>query len=400
MGFYSDEKKKKRYETIKIKGFITNMWKVQLFKLNYDEREPQAVKEVVESGWITMGEKTKSFETAFSKVHDDVLSTAVSSATAALHMSLLALGVKEGDEVIIPALTFVADINVVRMVGAAPVLADCESYDDWNISAGTIENVITPKTKAVIIVHFAGYPCQMDEIVALCEEKNIALIEDCAHAPGARYKGRSVGTFGKYGCFSFFTNKNLSVGEGGMLTTQDEKLDQQAKYFRSHGMTALTLDRHKGRAITYDVAQSGLNYRIDEMRSALGLVQLDKLSDANAKRKLLVERYVEKLSDVEHISIPFQNISDIDPVYHIFPILLDKKIDRVALIGALKEKGIQSSIHYPAFKDFTAFKNIGLNEAPIAEDIAKRELTLPLYPTMSLEQVDLVCEILAKNLQK
>ena len=374
------------------------MWKVQLFKLNYDKRESQAVKDVVDSGWITMGEKTKAFENAFSKVHDDVLSTAVSSATAALHISLLALGIKEGDEVIIPALTFVADINVVRMVGATPILADCESYEDWNVSARTIEKVITPQTKAIIIVHFAGYPCQMDEIVALCKEKNIALIEDCAHAPGARYKGQSVGTFGEYGCFSFFTNKNLSVGEGGMLTTQDEKLDQQAKYFRSHGMTALTLDRHKGRAITYDVAQSGLNYRIDEMRSALGLIQLDKLADANAKRKVLVERYIEKLSNIKGVSIPFLNLQNMEPVYHIFPILLDKEIDRVELIGKLKEDGIQSSIHYPAFKDFTAFKDIGLNDAPVAEDIATRELTLPLYPTMTLEQVDLVCESLKKVL--
>lgn len=376
------------------------MWKIQLFKLNYDEREPNAVKDVVDSGWITMGEKTKEFESAFSTVHDDVLCTAVSSATAALHMSLLALGIKEGDEVIIPALTFVADINVVRMVGARPVLADCESYEDWNISAKTIEKVISPKTKAVIVVHFAGYPCQMDEIVKLCKEKGIALIEDCAHAPGAKYKGQAVGTFGEYGCFSFFTNKNLSVGEGGMLTTKDKELDQQAKYFRSHGMTALTLDRHKGRAITYDVVQSGLNYRIDEMRSALGLVQLDKLADANEKRKVLVDRYVEKLSDVKGISLPFLEMKDIEPVYHIMPILLDEEIDRVALIGKLKEDGIQSSIHYPAFKDFTAFKDIGLNDAPIAEDIAKRELTLPLYPTMSLEEVDLVCDSLIKALKE
>jgi len=376
------------------------MWKIQLFKLNYDGRESQAVKDVVDSGWITMGEKTKAFESAFSTVHNDVLCTAVSSATAALHMSLLALGIKEGDEVIIPALTFVADINVVRIVGATPVLADCESYDDWNISARTIEKVITSKTKAVIVVHFAGYPCQMDEIVKLCKEKGIALIEDCAHAPGAKYKGQAVGTFGAYGCFSFFTNKNLSVGEGGMLTTKDKDLDQQAKYFRSHGMTALTLDRHKGRAITYDVAQSGLNYRIDEMRSALGLVQLDKLADANKKRKALVERYVDRLSDVKGITLPFLALENIEAVYHIMPILLDEGIDRVALIGKLKEDGIQSSIHYPAFKDFTAFKDIGLNEAPTAEDIAKRELTLPLYPTMSLDEVDLVCNSLVEFLKK
>ena len=376
------------------------MWKVQLFKLNYDEQESQAVKDIVDSGWITMGEKTKEFESAFSSMlGNDVNSTAVSNGTAALHMALLGLGIGADDEVVIPALTFVADINVVRLVAATPILADCGSYENWNITASSIEKVITAKTKALIIVHFAGYPCQMDEIVALCKRKNIALIEDCAHAPGAKYKGQSVGTFGKYGCFSFFTNKNLSVGEGGMLTTTDKELDQQGKYFRSHGMTALTLDRHKGRAITYDVAQSGLNYRIDEMRSALGVIQLNKLTDANAKRKVLVERYVKRLSNIKNITIPFLNLENIESVYHIMLILLDKTIDRVALIGALKNDGIQSSIHYPAFKDFTAFKDIGLNKAPIAEDIATRELTLPLYPTMTLDEVDLVCDSLIKALE-
>lgn len=371
------------------------MWKVQLFKLNYDERESQAVKDVVDSGWITMGEKTKEFEAKFSEfLGNNVKSIAVSNATAALHMSLLGLGIKEGDEVIIPALTFVADINVVRIVGATPVLADCGSYEDWNITAETIKKVITPKTKALILVHFAGFPCQMDEIMTLCKENNIAVIEDCAHAPGAKYKGQAVGTFGEYGCFSFFTNKNLSVGEGGMLTTCDESLAQKARYFRSHGMSALTLDRYKGRAITYDVAQSGLNYRIDEMRSALGLVQLEKLKNANHQRKVLVERYVENLKDAKNISIPFLNSANIEPVYHIFPILLNADLDRVKVITKLKEDGIQSSIHYPAFKDFSAFKDIGLNSAPIAEDIATRELTLPLYPTMTLEEVDMVCDSL------
>jgi len=373
------------------------MWKVQLFKLNYDEKESQAVKDIVDSGWITMGETTKKFESSFSTMlGNNVKSTAVSNGTAALHMALLGLGVGRGDEVIIPALTFVADINVVKLVGATPILADCGSYEDWNITSESIKKVITPKTKALILVHFAGYPCQMDEILELCKEQNIEVIEDCAHAPGAKYKGQSCGTFGKYGCFSFFTNKNLSVGEGGMITTCDAELAQQAQYFRSHGMTALTLDRHKGRAITYDVAQSGLNYRIDEMRSALGLVQLEKLENANAQREILVKRYLENLKDVKNIAIPFQDLTNIEPVYHIFPILLDKDLDRVEVITKLKEDGVQSSIHYPAFKDFTAFKDAGLNEAPIAEDIASRELTLPLYPTMGVELVDLVCESLKK----
>jgi len=377
------------------------MWEIQLFKLNYDNKEAKAVKDIVDSGWITMGEKTKEFEKQFANMlGDDIFATAVSSGTAALHMALLGLDIGVGDEVIIPALTFVADINVVKMVGATPVLADCGSYSNWNITADSIEAQITSKTKAVIVVHFAGYPCEMDKIVELCDRRGIYLIEDCAHAPDAKYMGKVCGTFGDYGCFSFFTNKNLSVGEGGMIVCRDEDLAIKAKHFRSHGMSALTLDRHKGRAISYDVAHIGLNYRIDEMRSAIGLVQLAKLKGANRQREILVKKYIDRLSDIEDISIPFIDLENIEPVYHIFPILLSPKIDRVWLIGELKNLKIQSSIHYPAFKNFTAFRDIGLNPAPIAEDIANRELTLPLYPTMSLDEVDLVCDALKFILEK
>ncbi len=383
-----------------IKGL--KMWKVQLFKLNYDDKESRAVRDVIDSGWITMGDKTKEFENKFSNLlgGKSIYSTAVSSGTASLHMALLGLGIGSGDEVIIPALTFVANINVVKIVGATPVLADCSNYNNWNVSAETIKAQITPKTKAVIVVHFAGYPCEMDKIVTLCKRRGLYLIEDVAHAPDAKYKGKACGTFGDYGCFSFFTNKNLSVGEGGMLITKNKQLAIRAKEFRSHGMSALTLDRHRGRAISYDVSNVGLNYRIDEMRSALGLVQLDKLRDANRKRAYLVDRYIKKLSPLKDISIPFQNLKNIKPVYHIFPILLSNSIDRVWLINRLKEFGIQSSIHYPIFKEFSAFKDLNLNSAPIAEDIAKRELTLPLYPTMNFSDIDFICDSLFKILKR
>ncbi len=382
-----------------IKGL--KMWKVQLFKLNYDAQESSAVKDVVDSGWITMGEKTKEFESKFSNMlGNNIYATAVSSGTASLHMALLGLGIGSGDEVIIPALTFVADINVVKMVGATPVLADCSSYSNWNISAETIKTQITPKTKAVVVVHYGGYPCEMDKIVTLCKRRGLYLIEDVAHAPDAKYKGKACGTFGDYGCFSFFTNKNLSVGEGGMLITKNKQLAKRAREFRSHGMSALTLDRHRGRAISYNVSNVGLNYRIDEMRSSIGLVQLKKLKDANRKRAYLVDRYIKKLSSIKEISIPFQNIKNIEPVYHIFPILLSPNIDRVWLINRLKRVGIQSSIHYPIFKNFTAFKDLNLNPAPIAEDIARRELTLPLYPTMSFSDIDYISDSLSKILKK
>jgi dTDP-4-amino-4,6-dideoxygalactose transaminase len=375
------------------------MWKVQLFELNYDSREAQAATDVIESRWITMGGRTREFETEFSTMlGGDVSCTAVSSCTAALHLALLSCGVGAGDEVIIPALTFVADINVVEMVGATSVLADCESEACWNVSAATIAERITANTKAVIIVHFAGYPCDMNEIVSLCEKYDIRLIEDVAHAPGATYRGRACGTFGDFGCFSFFTNKNLSIGEGGMLSTRSQELDQKARYYRAHGMTSLTLDRFKGRAISYDVAQPGLNYRIDEIRSAIGLVQLDKLMEGNQKRKAIVERYIDLLKDQKSLQIPFVNVPNCEPSHHIFIVLLDDSVDRVKLINTMKGDGIQTSIHYPSFREFSAFKDRKFGVTPVADRISAGVLTLPLYPTMTFEQVDGVVESLKKAL--
>jgi dTDP-4-amino-4,6-dideoxygalactose transaminase len=383
------------------------MWKVQLFKLNYDQRETQAVADVVNSGWITMGEKTLEFENQFSQyLGKDVRAAALSSGTAALHLALLALGVGPGDEVIVPGLTFVADINVVKMVGATPVLADSVSTDDWNISPAAIAEVITAKTKAVIAVHFAGFPCAMDEIRAVLDDRRnktgqeIFLIEDAAHAPGAEYRGQKCGTIGDIGCFSFFTNKNLSVGEGGMATTRSEALDQKLRHLRSHGMTSLTLDRHKGRSISYDVVAPGLNYRIDEMRAAIGLVQLAKLEEANEQRQKLFQHYCSALASVPEVTVPFLGFENVLPSFHIFPVLLPKGCDRPAVIASMKGEGVQTSIHYPGFQNFTAFRNEGLADTPVAAEIAERELTLPLYPTMELDQVDLVVDALKRALAK
>lgn len=367
------------------------MWKVQLFKLNFDHREAEAVASVIESGWLTMGERTTTFEQAFSDfLGSGVRTAAVSNGTAALHMALLAVGVGPGDEVIIPALTFVADINTVLLAGATPVMADCTSHEDWNVDPADIERKITPRTKAVMIVHYAGVPCDMDPIVDVCRRHGLKLIEDCAHAPGASYKGRSVGTFGDVGCWSFFTNKNLSVGEGGAVTTCSEALDRDMRYLRSHGMTSLTLDRHKGRAVTYDVVRPGLNYRIDEMRAALGIVQLAKLPDANRARERIVQAYLGGLEGIEGLVIPFRTLRDKVSSYHIFPVLLPRGIDRLAVIEVLKREGIQSSIHYPSMRQFSAFDGIDLGATPLADEISTRELTLPLYPGMSDEDVQAV----------
>jgi dTDP-4-amino-4,6-dideoxygalactose transaminase len=373
-------------------------WKVQLFKLNYDDREIQAVADTLRSGWITMGQRTLDFESAFAReLGEGAQCLAVSNGTAALHIAVLALGIGPGDEVIVPGLTFIADINVVRMAGGVPVLADVTSLGDWAMDPADIERKITPRTKAVLIVHYAGYACDMDAITAICKRHGLPLIEDCAHAPGGEYQGRKLGTFGEVSAWSFFTNKNLSVGEGGMVVTRDPALFQKCKNLRSHGMTVASFDRMAGRANTYDVVEPGLNYRLDEMRAALGLVQLDKLGEANQSRKRLTERYFARLDKIPKLSVPFRHFDRGTPTWHILPILLDEGVNRQAVIDGLKQAGVQSSIHYPAIQEFTAYRDC-LGEVPLAREISKRELTLPMYPTMTDAEVDWVCGALDKIL--
>jgi len=378
------------------------MWDVPLFDLNFDDREAHAVQKVLDSRWLTMGEQTRSFEAEFANMlGQNSTCFAVSSATAALHMSLLALDVGPGDEVIIPALTFVADANVVRMVGATPVLADSASTDNWNVSADTVRPKISSATKAVIAVHFAGFPCGMEGLVELCEEKELALIEDVAHAPNASINGRECGTFGDTGCFSFFSNKNLSIGEGGMVVTRDTAVASRLSALRSHGMSTLTLDRHKGRAISYDVGQIGLNYRMDEMRAAIGRVQLTKLAAGNRRRGEHYTAYTKELAAIG-VRVPFSQIAaETLPAYHIMPILLPEGVDRIAVIKHLKANRVQSSIHYPPFWNFTAYTDlVKLEDAPVVASFVERELTLPLYPPMPEQQRQSVVATLAGALEE
>jgi dTDP-4-amino-4,6-dideoxygalactose transaminase len=306
-------------------------------------------------------------------------------------------GVKPGDEVIVPSLTFIADLNSVRVSGADVVLTDVTSTSDWAMDPVDIEAKITPKTRAVMIVHYAGYACDMDAIVDICRRHKLALIEDCAHANGGTYKGRKLGTFGDVSAWSFFSNKNLAVGEGGMVATRDPALFQKCKNLRSHGMTVASFDRMKGRAATYDVMEPGFNYRIDEMRAALGLVQLAKLPEANARRKELVMHYFSRLDGVAELILPFRHYDRGIATYHIMPTLLPENVDRARLIELMKEDGIQTSIHYPSIQTFTAYKD-RVGPTPISQYISEHELTLPLYPTMTDAEVDLVCDSLIKNL--
>lgn len=376
------------------------IWKVPIFDTAFDKKEMDAVRKVIQSGWVTMGEVTENFENLFAEFVGVKHAIAVSNGTAALHLANLALGITEGDEVICPSLTFVASANCILYAGGRPVFADITSHDDFNISPDDIEKKITEKTKAIEVVHYAGYPCNMERIRELADKHSLFIIEDCAHAHGAEYNGRKCGSVGDIGCFSFFPNKNMTTAEGGMITTNDDELAKKIRLMRSHGMTTLTLDRHRGHAFSYDVVELGFNYRIDEIRSAIGIVQLNKLNKYNSMRKELVQLYREKLTDIDGITIPFSNPHGISS-YHIFPVLLKKHVNREEFMGYLKGKGIQASIHYPPIHQFDYYRRI-MNQMGLSltEDVAAREVTLPLHPSMDNETVQYVCDTVIRYMQK
>lgn len=376
-------------------------WKVQLSRMNFCQREQRAAQKVIESEWLTMGDQVQNFERAFSECFDyPATGVAVSSATAALHLILMANKIGEGDEVIIPGLTFVSDANVVVQLGATPVFSDINDISDLNASILDISSKITSRTKAIVIVHFAGFPMDLTELRKICDERCIILIEDCAHSPGAKLHGTYVGGVGDYSYFSFFSNKNLATGEGGMIVTNRHDDRDVFARLRSHGMSAATLDRHKGRQNSYDVLDVGLNYRMDEIRAAIGLVQLDKLAIGNAARQILHSQYRTLLKG-SPVIIPFTGYDEkFESSCHIFPIILPEGVNRNELISHMKANGIQTSIHYPAFHTFTAYKKIiRAGELPICDQVCERELTLPIYPTMTHDEVNIVVESLNKGLE-
>lgn len=375
-------------------------WRIPLANIEIGEDEIEAVENVLRSRWLSMGGVTQEFERAFAQFLGMKHAFATANATAALHLAHAALGLTSGDQVIVPSLTFVATSNSIIYTGATPVFADINSPNDLNISAADVERRITPHTKGITVMHYGGYPCDIDEILAVARRHQLWLVEDAAHAPGALYKNRKAGTFGDVACFSFFANKNIATGEGGMLVTDRDDLAEKVRLMRSHGMTTLTWDRHHGHAYTYDVVAPGYNYRIDEMRSALGLVQLTRLEDSNRRRQAIVDSYRETLRRIPGLSVPFAGWPYVSSNY-IFPILLDDSTRRSRFIEALRSEGIQTSIHYPPIHLFTYYREqygYAPGSLPVTEDVGAREVTLPLYPAMSERDVETVAAAVRRAL--
>lgn len=374
-------------------------WRIPLSDIDFGDEEKQAVLAVLERRWLTMGEETQAFEHEFATLIGASQAIAVSNCTVALHLACLALGIGAGDEVIVPSLSFVATAAAVRYTGALPKFADICSTSDLTISPEAIEKQITPRTKAIIVMHYGGYLCDMPAVLKLARAHGLAVIEDAAHAPGASLDGQKVGVWGDVACFSFFSNKNLSTGEGGMITTQREDIAEQVRLLRSHGMTSMTWDRHRGHAWSYDVVALGYNYRLDEIRAAIGRVQLRKLEANNARRADLVAHYRQRIREmVPEIELPFEGHRGLS-AYHLMPILLPEGTQRELFMASMKAKGIQTSIHYPPIHRFSAYRQLAEEQGavlPLTEDVTRREVTLPLYPALTHEQVDEVVGAVAE----
>jgi dTDP-4-amino-4,6-dideoxygalactose transaminase len=318
----------------------------------------------------------------------------LSNCTDSLHLAHRILDIGPGDEIICPSLTFVASINSIKYVGATPVFCDVTSFDDFNICAKDIEPLINLKTKAILVVHMAGFPAEMDAICDLAKKYNLKIIEDSCHGPLSEYKGKKLGTIGDIGNFSFFSNKNISTGEGGMLVSNSEEIAQKAKLLRSHGMTTMSYQRAGGHATSYDVVDLGYNFRMDDIRASIGIEQLKKLKPDLVKRQVVRSNYLKLLKDNDRIIIPFSNNKEFVSNY-IMPIVLkDSNADfRDNVRRQLHENGIQTSVHYPAVHRFSIYNQDRI-KLPKTEYISDNEITLPMYADLSETEIEYIVNIL------
>jgi dTDP-4-amino-4,6-dideoxygalactose transaminase len=365
---------------------------IPLFDLRLEPEDIEAVAETLRSGWLTLGPRTQAFEEAFAAQLGARHAVAVSSCTAALHLAYLAAGVGPGDEVIVPSFTMAATASAVLYCGGTPVFADILGRHDLSIDPAEVEARIGPKTKAVCVVHFAGYAGKIAELRELCDRHGLALIEDVAHAPSATVDGRKLGTWGMAGAFSFFSNKILSSGEGGLLATDDDAVAELARSLRSQAMTSGTWSRHTGATSTYDVVGLGFNYRIDEMHSALLLSRLARLEADIERRRELTRTYRGELGRIDGLIVPYRDEEVEHSSCYVFPVLVEDK-DRWEHVRDFlrNEHGIQTSLFYPAVHRFSAYvERLGEQSLPHTELASQTELTIPMFPHMTAEQQERV----------
>jgi dTDP-4-amino-4,6-dideoxygalactose transaminase len=369
-------------------------WAIPLSDLDYDSEETVAVQRVVASKWLSMGAEVQAFEREFAAMHQARHALAVANASAGLHLAFLALGLGRGDEIIQPALNFVAAANMTKAVGATPIFADIIDLNEPTIDPEHVERLTTARTKAVVVMHYGGNLCRVKELVDVCRARGLVLIEDACHAVGTWYQrwdqqpphGAMAGSIGDVSAFSFFSNKNIATGEGGMVVTNRDDVAERVRLLRSHGMNSLTWDRHKGHASSYDVVVNGYNYRLDELHAALGRTQLAKLVRNNERRRRLLEVYRDGLQSLSGWSMPFADSIDRSSG-HLMVVVAHTPELRCTALNRLREARIQSSLHYPCISDFSAFQNGRSSKVPLTQQFTQRAITLPLFPNMSVDQV-------------
>jgi dTDP-4-amino-4,6-dideoxygalactose transaminase len=368
-------------------------WRVPLADVEIDETEIAAVAETYRSGWLSMGPRTEERESRFAAYTGSRHAIAVTNCTAALHLICLAAGIGPGDEVIVPSLTFVATANAVAYTGATPVFADIAGLERPWLSADAAEAAITDRTKAIMNMTYGGHPGESAELAALAADRGLALLEDAAHGIGGQLDGRHLGTYGLAGAYSFFSNKNLPIGEGGLIVTEDDGFAERVRLLRSHGMTSLTWDRHRGHASTYDVVALGFNYRIDEPRAALAIARLERLDADNERRAAAVMAYRALIEPIAGVTVTMPDGPGVQQAHHLLTVVLDEGSDRDGVRASLAETGIQTSLHYPPVHRFRVYDDGA--SLPLTEEYASRAITLPLFPTITEEQIGMVLSSLA-----
>ena len=363
-----------------------------------EEADIQGVVETLRSGWLTTGPRTREFEESFASYVGSPRAVAVNSCTAGLHVALAALDLKSQDEVITTPYTFVATVEAILLAGARPILVDVE-HDSLNMDPARVEAAITAHTRAIVPVHFAGHPCEMDPILESARRRGIRVIEDAAHALPAVYRGKRIGSIGDCTAFSFYATKNLTTGEGGMLTTSDPELETRMRRLSLHGMSRDAWNRYaEGGSWYYEVLDLGFKYNMTDLQASLGLTQLPRLDGYARRREELVERYrrgLEGMSELELPSIP----RDGKHAWHLFVIRLRPerlRIDREGFIRKLTEMQIGASVHFipvPLHPYYRRRLGLTPDDFPIALENYRRAISLPLYPRMELEDVDYVSEV-------
>src|SRR4051812_29635531 len=368
-------------------------WTVPLADVVVPEDDIAAVADVYRSGWLSMGPETEAFEREFAAYTGARHALAVTNGTAALHLICVAAGLGPGDEVVVPSMTFVATVNAIAYTGATPVFADVVARAEPWLDPGAVAAALTVRTRAIMTMAYGGHPGETDALAGLARANGLVLLEDAAHAAGSRgVDGRHLGTVGLAGAFSFFSNKNLAVGEGGMVVTDDDAVAARVRLLRSHGMTTLSWDRHRGHASGYDVVDLGFNYRLDEPRAALARRRLARLDAENDRRRSLDARYRQRLAGLERLTCALASPPGARLAHHLFTVVLDEDVDREAVRAALAARGVQTSVHYPPAHRFSIYA--GGSPLPVTEAYGARAVSLPMFATMTIAQQDTVVEAL------